>query len=354
MRGRRRRRGSMLAMAEELAPLKLERAVFSTVLAPADPGRRAPMQVTFTVATNPGAPAGPLNRIASGGELSRFLLALKVCLTRDDSGLTLIFDEIDRGVGGATADAVGRRLAALAEGGQVLVVTHSPQVAALGRASLAGVEGGRRGHDAEPGGAAGTRCRVDEVARMLAGDTVTEEARAAARALLAAAPTGVARGAARLRAPRVPGAAQPRRPLPRESFVSCLRREFSARMKGKGVRASLASRCASGLGRSDGGRGDRSAAIEWKGRLQDVAEERRGWVRDQIGKAAAAWRGRLGGAAREGAGADHLLVHRASDRDRRRFRRAVLPQGDRGAAADALRRRRHPDDPPSPRACRGS
>jgi DNA repair protein RecN (Recombination protein N) len=90
------------------------------------------MPVTFTVATNPGAPAGPLNRIASGGELSRFLLALKVCLTRDDSGLTMIFDEIDRGVGGATADAVGRRLSALAEGGQVLVVTHSPQVAALG------------------------------------------------------------------------------------------------------------------------------------------------------------------------------------------------------------------------------
>jgi DNA repair protein RecN (Recombination protein N) len=71
------------------------------------------MQVTFTVATNPGAPAGPLNKIASGGELSRFLLALKVCLTRDDSGLTMIFDEIDRGVGGATADAVGRRLAGL-------------------------------------------------------------------------------------------------------------------------------------------------------------------------------------------------------------------------------------------------
>ena len=88
--------------------------------------------MAFTVATNPGAPAGPLNKIASGGELSRFLLALKVCLTQDANGLTMIFDEIDRGVGGATADAVGRRLAELAADGQVLVVTHSPQVAALG------------------------------------------------------------------------------------------------------------------------------------------------------------------------------------------------------------------------------
>jgi DNA repair ATPase RecN len=137
--------------------------------------------VTFTVATNPGAPAGPLNRIASGGELSRFLLALKVCLTRDERGLTMIFDEIDRGVGGATADAVGRRLAALAEGGQVLVVTHSPQVAARGahhwRVSKAVAEGMTLSR-VEPLGAPD---RVDEVARMLAGDTVTEEARAAAR-----------------------------------------------------------------------------------------------------------------------------------------------------------------------------
>jgi DNA repair protein RecN (Recombination protein N) len=118
--------------------------------------------------------------------LSRFLLALKVCLTRDDSGLTMIFDEIDRGVGGATADAVGRRLKALSEGGQVLVVTHSPQVAALGahhwRVSKAVADGMTlsRVEALAPD-------RVDEVARMLSGDTVTEEARAAARALLAAA-----------------------------------------------------------------------------------------------------------------------------------------------------------------------
>jgi DNA repair protein RecN (Recombination protein N) len=176
-----------VAMAGELAPLKLERAVFSTELVPADPGPSGADTVTFTVATNPGAPAGPLNKIASGGELSRFLLALKVCLTRDDSGLTMIFDEIDRGVGGATADAVGRRLAALSEGGQVLVVTHSPQVAALGahhwRVSKAVADGMTlsRVEALAPGD------RVDEVARMLSGDTVTEEARAAARALLAAA-----------------------------------------------------------------------------------------------------------------------------------------------------------------------
>jgi DNA repair protein RecN (Recombination protein N) len=116
--------------------------------------------------------------------LSRFLLALKVCLTRDDSGLTLIFDEIDRGVGGATADAVGRRLAALAAEGQVLVVTHSPQVAALGahhwRVAKA-VQGGSTISRVEPLDA---EARIDEVARMLSGDTVTEQARAAARALL--------------------------------------------------------------------------------------------------------------------------------------------------------------------------
>jgi hypothetical protein len=88
------------AMAGELAPLKMERAVFRTDLSPQQPGPEGQDEVTFTVATNPGAPAGPLNRIASGGELSRFLLALKVCLTGQTPGLTMIFDEIDRGVGG--------------------------------------------------------------------------------------------------------------------------------------------------------------------------------------------------------------------------------------------------------------
>jgi DNA repair protein RecN (Recombination protein N) len=172
------------AMAGELAPLKMENAVFTTEIAPADPGPEGIDAVAFTVATNPGAPAGPLNRIASGGELSRFLLALKVCLTAEASGLTLIFDEIDRGVGGATADAVGRRLAALAQGAQVLVVTHSPQVAAQGQhhwrveKQVAGGVTLSRVH------ALDDAARVDEIARMLAGDTVTDEARGAARALL--------------------------------------------------------------------------------------------------------------------------------------------------------------------------
>ncbi len=173
-----------LAMAAELAPLKMERAVFVTEVTPADAGPDGVDAVTFTVATNPGAPAGALNKIASGGELSRFLLALKVCLTGNTPGLTMIFDEIDRGVGGATADAVGRRLKALAEGSQVLVVTHSPQVAALGGAhwrvekrvvddmTLSTVLALSEGE------------RVEEIARMLAGDTITQAAREAARALL--------------------------------------------------------------------------------------------------------------------------------------------------------------------------
>ncbi|MCO4824463.1 MAG: DNA repair protein RecN, partial [Amylibacter sp.] len=120
------------AMSAELKPLKMERAVFTTDVTDIGAGSEGRDMVAFTVATNPGAPSGPIEKIASGGELSRFLLALKVCLTRQNEGVTLIFDEIDRGVGGATADAVGRRLAVLAESAQILVVTHSPQVAAQG------------------------------------------------------------------------------------------------------------------------------------------------------------------------------------------------------------------------------
>ncbi|MBI1492545.1 DNA repair protein RecN [Halocynthiibacter styelae] len=172
------------AMAAELAPLKMERAVFRTEVSEADEGPDGIDQVSFTVATNPGAPSGPLNKIASGGELSRFLLALKVCLTGDDAQLTMIFDEIDRGVGGATADAVGRRLKALADGGQVLVVTHSPQVAALG---------GHHWRVEKHSGNSETISRVvplddvervDEIGRMLSGDTISDAARAAAAELL--------------------------------------------------------------------------------------------------------------------------------------------------------------------------
>ncbi len=173
------------AMAAELAPLKMERASFETQVSEGEPGPEGRDAVAFTVATNPGAPAGPLNRIASGGELSRFLLALKVCLTGDTPGITLIFDEIDRGVGGATADAVGRRLKALAEAAQVLVVTHSPQVAALGahhwRVEKRVAEGMTTSTvtPLDPG------ARVEEIGRMLAGDTISDAARDAARALLA-------------------------------------------------------------------------------------------------------------------------------------------------------------------------
>ncbi len=172
------------AVMAELAPLKMERAVFATSITEAEAGPDGRDQVEFVVATNPGAPAGPLGKIASGGELSRFLLALKVCLTSDDSNVTMIFDEIDRGVGGATADAVGRRLKALADGGQVLVVTHSPQVAALGAHHWRvqkRVENEATLSEVVPLTA---KERVDEVARMLSGDTITKEARAAAKSLL--------------------------------------------------------------------------------------------------------------------------------------------------------------------------
>ncbi|WP_420584495.1 DNA repair protein RecN [Ruegeria sp.] len=168
----------------ELAPLKMERAVFQTEITPADPGPEGTDAVAFTVATNPGAPSGPLNKIASGGELSRFLLALKVCLTGDDSARTMIFDEIDRGVGGATADAVGRRLASLAQGGQVLVVTHSPQVAARAAHHWRVQKQVANGQTLSTVIPLADPDRVDEIARMVAGDTITDEARAAARALL--------------------------------------------------------------------------------------------------------------------------------------------------------------------------
>ncbi|MBL4807163.1 MAG: DNA repair protein RecN, partial [Rhodobacteraceae bacterium] len=133
---------------------------------------------------NPGAPSGPIDKIASGGELSRFLLALKVCLTTRADGLTLIFDEIDRGVGGATADAVGRRLAAVAEGAQVLVVTHSPQVAAIGAHHFLVSKTVTNGMATTNVNVLDAAARRDEIARMLAGDVITDAARAAADALI--------------------------------------------------------------------------------------------------------------------------------------------------------------------------
>ncbi|MDP3860725.1 MAG: DNA repair protein RecN, partial [Phaeovulum sp.] len=173
------------AMAGELAPLKMERAAFTTEISAAPPGPEGIDAVSFVVATNPGAPPGPLNRIASGGELSRFLLALKVCLMRGGEAPVMIFDEIDRGVGGATADAVGRRLARLAAGAQVIVVTHSPQVAARGSHHWRVEKRVAGGKTTSRVVALDAEARQGEIARMLAGESVTEAARAAAAALLA-------------------------------------------------------------------------------------------------------------------------------------------------------------------------
>ncbi|HET7409637.1 MAG TPA: DNA repair protein RecN, partial [Paracoccaceae bacterium] len=175
------------AVTAELAPLRMEAARFMTQLAPAAPGPDGADAVRFTAAINPGMAPGPIDRIASGGELSRFLLALKVRLAARVEGLTLIFDEIDRGVGGATADAVGRRLVRLASAGQVLVVTHSPQVAALGDHHLR-IAKSSRGETTRTGVTPlDAAQRNDEIARMLAGDRITDEARQAARALMAEA-----------------------------------------------------------------------------------------------------------------------------------------------------------------------
>lgn len=172
------------AVMGELEPLKMGRAVFATQVSPADPGPEGTDAIAFEVATNPGAPSGPLNKIASGGELSRFLLALKVCLVGNMPTQTMIFDEIDRGVGGATAAAVGRRLASLAKGGQVLVVTHSPQVAAAGAYHWRVEKRVEKGQTLSRVVALSEAERKQELARMLAGDTVTQAAEDAAQSLL--------------------------------------------------------------------------------------------------------------------------------------------------------------------------
>jgi DNA repair protein RecN (Recombination protein N) len=175
------------AVAGELAPLKLDAAKFRTALAEAEPGLAGIDRVEFEVSTNPGAPFGPLTRIASGGELSRFILALKVALAEAGDAATMIFDEIDRGVGGAVASAIGERLARLAQKSQLLVVTHSPQVAARAahhyRIEKAHVDGITRTmvRKLTP------EERREEIARMLSGAAITDEARAQAARLLEAA-----------------------------------------------------------------------------------------------------------------------------------------------------------------------
>ena len=175
------------AVAAELAPLKLDTARFRTAIAPAEPSSAGRDRVEFQVSTNPGAPFGPLVRIASGGELSRFILALKVALAERGGATTMIFDEIDRGVGGAVASAVGERLHRLAEGSQVLVVTHSPQVAARGSRHLL-IEKSHDGLVTRTGVQLLDEAkRREEIARMLSGAQVTDEARAQAVRLLEAA-----------------------------------------------------------------------------------------------------------------------------------------------------------------------
>ncbi|MGE3231787.1 MAG: DNA repair protein RecN, partial [Hyphomicrobium sp.] len=175
------------AVMAELAPLKLDAARFRTALTAAEPSASGADRVEFEVATNPGAPFGPLTRIASGGELSRFILALKVALHQDGGPRTIVFDEIDRGVGGAVASAVGERLHRLAASGQVLVVTHSPQVAARGATHLL-IEKSHDGTVTRTGvRALDPDKRREEIARMLSGAQVTDEARAQAERLLEAA-----------------------------------------------------------------------------------------------------------------------------------------------------------------------
>jgi DNA repair protein RecN (Recombination protein N) len=175
------------AVAGELPPLKLDAARFRTTVAPLPEeqwGASGQDRVEFEIATNPGAPYGALIKIASGGELSRFILALKVALAEEGGAATMIFDEIDRGVGGAVASAIGERLHRLAGQAQLLVVTHSPQVAARGAAHLLIAKSndgvvtrtGVRRLEADE--------RREEIARMLSGATITDEARAQADRLI--------------------------------------------------------------------------------------------------------------------------------------------------------------------------
>ena len=178
---------------KELKPLKLDRASFKTqieVLPEAQGGPEGIDRVSFLVSTNPGAPFGPLIKIASGGELSRFVLALKVALASRGSAPTLIFDEVDSGVGGAVAEAVGLRLAELAESVQIVVVTHSPQVAARAQHHFRISKGGeaKSAKIATRVETLDAKARREEIARMLAGATVTDEARAAADRLIGGHP----------------------------------------------------------------------------------------------------------------------------------------------------------------------
>ena len=176
------------AVAAELGPLKLGRAVFRTAITTDEenPGSDGFDAVEFMVATNPGAPEGPLKTIASGGELSRFVLAMKAALAAKEDRTVIIFDEVDAGVGGAVADAIGERLSRLAAAAQVLVVTHSPQVAARAHHHWRVSKRQSKAKTTTEISVLDPDDRTEEVARMLSGAEVTDEARAAAGKLLAA------------------------------------------------------------------------------------------------------------------------------------------------------------------------
>ena len=174
-------------VAKELPPLKLDKATFRTVVAAKAESawnESGMDRVAFEISTNPGLPPGPLDKIASGGELARFMLALKVVLAGSQDRAALIFDEVDAGISGATANAVGERLARLAKNVQVIVVTHAPQVAARGDNHWRVSKTSRAGQTSTKVEQLAKDERREEIARMLAGEKVTAEARAAADSLL--------------------------------------------------------------------------------------------------------------------------------------------------------------------------
>ena len=178
------------AVMAELPPLRLDKARFIVEVQPLEEAKWSAAgadAVRFLIATNPGQAPGQLDRVASGGELSRLMLALKVVLVSGGSVPTIVFDEVDSGVGGATAAAVGDRLARVADRVQVLVVTHSPQVAARGAAHMQVAKVAERDRAATRVRSLDRGARREEIARMLAGETVTEAARAAADSLLGTA-----------------------------------------------------------------------------------------------------------------------------------------------------------------------
>ena len=169
---------------EELPFLKMENAIFETNIIPAQRSANGSDDVSFVVSTNKGTAKGRIGKIASGGELSRFLLALKVCLTKGYTSVAMIFDEIDRGIGGATADAVGRRLVRLSKNAQVLIVTHSPQVAALGDAHFQVVKSITSTETLTKVNSLDGNARIEEIARMISGDKITNAAINAAATLV--------------------------------------------------------------------------------------------------------------------------------------------------------------------------